>query len=52
MAEILKAQSENVEVSELKGEAIEIMDDVNCIRWEVQQEVLYRVSPCAACTKY
>lgn len=51
MAEILKAQSENVEVRELKGR-LEIMDDVNCIRWEVQQEVLYRVSPCAACTKY
>lgn len=51
MSEILKAQSKDVEVSELKGR-LEIMDDVNRIRWEVQQGVLYRVSPCATCTKY
>lgn len=50
MAEILKTQSKDVEVSELKGR-LRIMDDVNRIRWEVQQGVLYRVSPCAACTK-
>ncbi len=51
MAEILKAQSVDVGVSELKGR-IGITDEVNRIRWEVQPGVLYRVSPCAAGTKY
>ncbi|KAL1251055.1 hypothetical protein QQF64_018851 [Cirrhinus molitorella] len=51
MEEILKAQSGDIEVSELKGR-IGIMDDVNRIRWEVQQGLLYRVSPCAVGTKY
>ncbi len=40
MAEILKAQSLDAEVSELKGR-IGITDEVKHIRWEVQQGVLY-----------
>lgn len=36
MAEILKAQSEDVEVNELKG-GLGVSDDINRIRWEVQQ---------------
>lgn len=47
MAKILKAQSRDVEVSELKGR-IGITDDVNRVSWEVQQGVLYGVSPCDA----
>lgn len=51
LAEILKAQSEDVEVSELKGK-IGTKDDANRIGWEVQHGVLYRVVPYATGTKY